>query len=105
MANAFTDDAVLCNPYTPPTEAQTATQYPLDQAIEGCGPGRKERTQTFQKDGKLYTVTWRDAVVPEDWLISQMKAGFYSRRRVEAFRGTPPSRAFRAGLTGLDLEV
>lgn len=105
MPNGFTADATPFDPYERPTEPQVATAFPLDREIEGCGPGRIEREEAVQYQGKIYRIIARDKILAEDWLSSQTKATAYALRRVETYRGTPPARAFRDALIRTDLEV
>lgn len=105
MPNTFSDSATPFDPYAPLTEPQIETAFPLDQEIEGCGPGRLETSQSIQYQGKTYTIIARDKIIAEDWLANQVRAAAYARRRVEVYRGTPPSRAFIDTLLQTDLEV
>jgi len=71
----------------------------------GCGPGRNETPVTIKMNGKLYTFTYRDKIVPEDPFLLAVKAAAFSIKRVEEYRGVPPPRSVRDFLIKTNLAV
>ncbi len=105
MSNIFTADAAPFDPYVTPTGQQLQTAYPTDIAIEGCGPGRREEIRRIKYRGKMYTVIARDKLIPEDWLLNQVKAAAAARRELRPYAGVPPERSFRDVLVIVNLET
>lgn len=61
----------------------------------GAGPGRTERKIVISKYGKLYTITLRDKIVPEDPLLMMIKAEAYAIQNNESNGTKPPDRTVR----------
>lgn len=60
-----------------------------------CGPGRTETTKRFLKNGKIYTMTWRDKVNIEDPYLVMVKASAYAIRMNEPYGARTPRRDYR----------
>lgn len=60
-----------------------------------CGPGREESKVTIKMNGKLYTFTYRDKIIPEDPYLVAIKAAAFAIKRNEEYRGAPPPRNVR----------
>ncbi len=73
------------------------TKLPTSIFIQppGCGPGRTEAPVTIKMNGKLYTFTFRDKIIPEDPFLLGVKAAAFAIKRVEQYRGVPPPRTVR----------
>ena len=61
----------------------------------GCGPGRVENAKRFIKNGKIYTMVWRDKVVIEDPYLVMVKAAAYAIRKNEPYGARTPRRDYR----------
>jgi hypothetical protein len=61
----------------------------------GCGPGRNETVQRFIKNGKVYTMVWRDKITIEDPYLVLVKTSAYGVRTNEPYGGRTPRRAYR----------
>lgn len=60
-----------------------------------CGPGRQEVKATFAKDGRLYHLTLRDKVIPEDPLFVLVKAAAFAVSEGEPYMGRMVPRSVR----------
>ena len=60
-----------------------------------CGPCRNEITTTIKFNGRLYTVTIRDKIGPEDPYLVLIKAAAFAIQNGEPYAGTTTSRAVR----------
>ena len=67
---------------------------PFEQP-DGCGPGRTENSKRYIKNGKIYTMTWRDKVVIEDPFLVMVKASAYSIRMNEPYGARSPRRDYK----------
>jgi len=105
MSNPFVPDGALIDPYLFEQDPQTQTLYPADFVAEGCGPGRRTKSISFKKNGQLYTLIAYDKRVPEDLVLSHVRATAMSWRREESFRGVPPGRADLDPLIKRNLEI
>lgn len=63
-----------------------ATNAPL-QLPELCKPGRQEVKATIMKDGRLYHLTLRDKIIPEDPYFVLVKAAAFAVKEGEAYMG------------------
>jgi len=61
----------------------------------GCEPGRVENSRRFIKNGKIYTMTWRDKVVIEDPYLVMVRASAYAIRMNEPYGARTPRRSYR----------
>ena len=52
-----------------------------------CGPGRQEVTATIEKDGRLYHLTMRDKIIPEDPYFVLVKAAAFAVQEGEPYMG------------------
>jgi hypothetical protein len=85
------------DPFSFITTQVMQTKLPTSIFVQppGCGPGRSETPVVIKMNGKLYTFTYRDKIVPEDPYLLGVKAAAFSIKRVEEYRGTPPPRTVR----------
>ena len=60
-----------------------------------CKSGRQEVKATFQKDGRLYHLTLRDKVIPEDPYFVLVKAAAFAVSEGEPYMGRLVPRAVR----------
>jgi len=67
---------------------------PFEQP-DACGPGRTENIRRFIKNGKVYTMVWRDKVTIEDPYLVMVKAAAYAIRMNEPYGARTPRRDFR----------
>lgn len=67
---------------------------PFDQP-PGCSPGRTETTKRFFKNGKVYTMTWRDKITIEDPFLVMVRASAYAIRMNEPYGARTPRRDYR----------
>jgi len=67
---------------------------PFTQPAE-CETGRQEYHRTFYKGGKLYTMTLRDKVIPEDPYLNMIKAYACQVRTGKAYPGQRVDRRYR----------
>jgi hypothetical protein len=98
----FIGSAQEFDPFVPPDGPQYTSSFPNYARPERWKLGREEVEETFYKDGEIFTIYHRDKVVPEDWVLSSVKATLYARRRKEAYRGTPPCEEYRTALLFAD---
>ena len=61
----------------------------------GCGQGRTETVKKFIKNGKIYTMVWRNKLTIEDPYIVMVKAAAYAIRMNEPYAARPPRRDYR----------
>jgi hypothetical protein len=62
---------------------------------DGCETGRKETTKRYFKNGKVYTMVWRDKTVIEDPYLVLVKTAAYAIRTNEPYGGNPPKRSYK----------
>ncbi len=60
-----------------------------------CGSGRQEVKVTIAKDGRLYHLTMRDKVIPEDPLFVLVKAAAFAVSEGEPYMGRMVPRSVR----------
>lgn len=60
-----------------------------------CGPGRQEVKVTFEKDGRLYHLTMRDKIIPEDPYLVLVKAAAFAVQQSEPYMGRVVPRGVR----------
>lgn len=101
----FLPSAFVFSPYTRVPETALQSQFPEELRPLDCGPCRVEQQFSLKMNGKLYTYTLRNKVLPEDWLINASRAEAFSIERAEEYRGTPPSRAVRDALIKSNVEI
>jgi hypothetical protein len=63
--------------------------------IAACGPGRTENKKRFVKNGKIYTMVWRDKITIEDPYLVLVKSAAYAIRTGEPYSGRTPRRSYR----------
>lgn len=61
----------------------------------GCEAGRREDRRRFLKNGKIYTMVWRDKVVIEDPYLVMVRATAYAIRTNEPYGARTPRRDYR----------
>jgi hypothetical protein len=63
----------------------------------GCTalPCRTEVPVSIRKNGRIYRITLRDKVIPEDPYLVMLKAQAFAVSQGEPYVGRPPSRAVR----------
>ena len=61
-------------------------------------PPRVEVTFALRKNGRLYTYTVRDKIVPEDILFVMVKAAAFAIQHGEPYNGRTPSRTVKDSL-------
>jgi hypothetical protein len=52
-----------------------------------CAPGRQEVKATIMKDGRLYHLTLRDKIIPEDPYLVLVKAAAFAVKLNEPYMG------------------
>lgn len=67
----------------------------LLQEPETCGPCRTEITAKLRKDGKIYSLVFRDRIVVEDPYLVQVRAAIYSIQQQEPYMGRITPRAVK----------
>jgi hypothetical protein len=77
---------------------------PFDQPVE-CGPGRTENRKRFFKNGRVYTMVWRDKITIEDPYLVLVKSSAYAIRMSEPYGGNPPKRSFKDYLIKTNLVI
>lgn len=63
--------------------------------VPGCGPGRTETAKRIIKNGKVYTLVWRDKISIEDPYLVLVKTSAYAIRTNEPYGGRTPRRSYR----------
>jgi len=61
----------------------------------GCEAGRTETTKRYIKNGKIYTMTWRNKVVIEDPYLVMVKAAAFAINVDEPYSARPPDRTYK----------
>lgn len=73
--------------------------------VPGCGQGRSETVRRYIKNGKIYTMVWRDKVTIEDPYLVLVKSSAYGIRTNEPYGGRTPRRSYRDYLVKSNLVI
>jgi hypothetical protein len=65
------------------------------QQPAACEPCRTETVKRFVKNGKMYTMTWRDKITIEDPYMVMVKAAAYAIQMGEPYAARTPRRDYR----------